>query len=103
MRNNKNSRISLFNFLVGLFSAVGVIVFLVYNIIYVNSLVVENNSLKEEMRRVSGNNNSLQAEIEYLTTYDKIKPAAEGNLKLAISKSKIKILTIEKSLINKNE
>jgi cell division protein FtsL len=103
MRNNNKNRISLFNFLIGLFSAVGVIVFLVYNIIYVNSLVVENNLLKEEIRRVSGTNNSLQAEIEYLTTYDKIKPAAEGNLKLTFLKQNIKILPIEKSQLVKTE
>ena len=97
MKNNRTSRISLFNFLVILFLGAGTIVFLVNNIIKVNTLVVDNNNVKEEINKTTNINNGLQTEIERITTFENIKSTAIDKLKLNVSLGKPKKLTINKS------
>lgn len=94
--NNKNS-ISLFNVLISIFVTAGVLVFFVYNIIHVNNLAVDINNNKIELGKQITVNNSLQTEIERLSTYDNIKPAAVDKLKLINISNKTKRIVINKS------
>lgn len=97
MRNKSGNRISLFNFLVILFLGAGTIVFLVNNIIRVNTLAVDNNNIKEEINKTTNINNGLNTEIERITTFDNIKTTAIDKLKLNVSLGKPKKITINKS------
>ena len=94
--NNKNS-ISLFNVLISIFVTAGVLVFFVYNIIHVNNLAVDINNNKIELGKQITVNNSLQTEIERLSTYDNIKPVAVDKLKLINISNKTKRIVINKS------
>ena len=97
MRKVKNRKISLFNVLVSIFLTAGVLVFFVYNIIHVNSLAVQMNNTKTDLQKQINVNNSLQNEIERLSTYDNIKPVAVDKLNLGNSLNRPKRIIINKS------
>jgi cell division protein FtsL len=94
-RNNR--KISLFNILVSIFLTAGVLVFLVYNIIHVNSIAFEINNNKTELGKQTNINNALQNEIERLSTFDNIKPIAVDKLKLNNLLNKPKRIVVNKS------
>jgi cell division protein FtsL len=96
MRKPKR-KISLFNFLIFIFTAAAVIILFVNNIIRVNSLSVENNKLREEYNSSVSVNNTLKTEIERLTTFDKIKPVAVDKLNMNYSNNKTKTIIINAS------
>jgi sensor domain CHASE-containing protein len=99
VRKIKTRKISLFNVVITIFLSSAVIVFFVYNIITVNSLVVENDALKTELNRTITVNNKLQTEIERLSSFDNIKPVAVDILGLNMPGFKPKKITISKSEI----
>lgn len=103
MKSYKNKGISLFNVLISIFITAGVLVFFVYNIIHVNSLAVEINNNKIELGKQISANNSLQTEIERLSTYDNIKPVAIDKLKMVNISNKIKTVVINKSDIDNSK
>lgn len=80
-----------------LFLTAGIIVFFVNNIIAVNSLVVNNNNIREDINKTVTSNNNLQTEIERMTNFDNIKNTAVDKLGLQYSNSKPKKITIERS------
>lgn len=97
MRQIKKKKISLFNLMILLFISAGIIVFFVNNIISVNSLVVENNTVQTEITKTVTVNNGLQTEIERLSNYDNIKNVASGKLGLKFPVTKPKKITVSKS------
>jgi cell division protein FtsL len=97
MRKPKNKKISLFNLLVMLFVSAGTIVFFVYNIITVNSLAVDINNVRSEISKNVTLNNTLQTEIERLSSYDNIKDVAADKLQLKFSQNKPKKVSINKT------
>lgn len=97
---NKANKISLFNFLVLTFILAGVIVFLVNNIIAVNRLAELNNEIRNELNKTVSFNNTLMTEIERLSAYNVIRPAASDKLKLNSPVSKPKKIVIPKSQQN---
>jgi len=103
MRRSKNTGISLFNVLVSIFITAGVLVFFVYNIIHVNALAVEINNNKIELNKQVSSNNTLQTEIERLSTYDNIKPVAIDKLKMVNISNKTKSIIIKKSDLESNK
>ena len=103
MKSYKNKGISLFNVLISIFITAGVLVFFVYNIIHVNALAVEINNNKIDLGKQIGANNSLQTEIERLSTYDNIKPVAIDKLKMLNISNKIKKIVINKSELDNSK
>jgi cell division protein FtsL len=101
MRNTRKKKISLFNVLIVLFTLAGIIVFFVYNIIKVNSLAVENNNIYTELNKAITLNNGLQTEVERLSTFENIKSTAVDKLKLALSSSKMKKISVSRSELDK--
>jgi len=101
MRKNKTRKISLFNVVIMIFFGSAVIVFFVYNIIKVNSLAMENDTLKTELNKIVTVNNKLQTEIERLSSFDNIRPVAVDVLGLNMPSLKPKRITISKSEIEK--
>jgi len=101
LKNRQQRKISLFNLMIMLFVTAGIIVFFVNNIIAVNSLVVNNNTLKEDINKTVTSNNNLQTEIERLTNFDNIKNTAVDKLGLQYSVNKPKKITIERSELDK--
>lgn len=97
MRSTKHRKISLFNLMVILFIAAGIIVFFVNNIIAVNALVVDNSDIQTAINKSITANNNLQTEIERLTNFDNIKNTAADKLGMKYSTSKPKKITIDKS------
>lgn len=97
MRNPKLRKISLFNLMVMLFIAAGIIVFFVNNIIAVNAIVVDNSNIQIAINKSITANNNLQTEIERLTNFDNIKNTAVEKLGMKYSTTKPKKITIEKS------
>ncbi|RPI15247.1 MAG: hypothetical protein EHM58_14555 [Ignavibacteriae bacterium] len=97
MRKPKNKNISLFNLLVILFVSAGIIVFFVYNIITVNNLAIDINNVRSEITKTVTVNNSLQTEIERLSSFDNIKNIAVDKLQLKFSTNKPKKVSINKS------
>ncbi|MGA2668448.1 MAG: hypothetical protein ABSF32_05970 [Ignavibacteria bacterium] len=100
MRNTRKKKISLFNVLIVLFTFAGIIVFFVYNIIKVNNLAVENNNIYTELNKAVTLNNGLQTEIERLSTFENIKSTAVDKLKLTLSSSKMKKISVNRSELN---
>ncbi len=80
-----------------MFVTAGVIIFFVYNIIAVNSLVVKNDNIRRDISKTVTINNNLQTEIERLSNFDNIKNIAVDKLGLKYSTSKPKKITIERS------
>jgi cell division protein FtsL len=97
MRSPKQRKISLFNLMVMLFIASGIIIFFVNNIIAVNSLVIDNSNIQTEVNKSVTFNNNLQTEIERLSNFDNIKNTAVDKLGLEYSTTQPKKITIEKS------
>ncbi|MCX7877865.1 MAG: hypothetical protein N2510_04390 [Ignavibacteria bacterium] len=97
MKEIKRRQISLFNLMVFLFSFAAVVIMTVNNIIRVNSLAAENNSLQNEIYRAVTLNNNLQTEIERLTTYENIKLRTD-ELGLRTSQVKPGKIVVEKNL-----
>jgi len=71
-----------------LFSAISV--FLINNIISVNTLNREISELKDNIGKVNNANNSYRIEIEKLSSYDRIKKIAEEKLNLKVYEGSVK-------------
>ena len=97
MRRPKQRKISLFNLMIMLFVAAGIIIFFVNNIIAVNSLVVDNANVQTEVSKSITFNNNLQTEIERLSNFDNIKNIAVDKLGLEYSITQPKKIMVEKS------
>jgi cell division protein FtsL len=97
MRKVKQKKISLFNLMIMLFIASGIIIFFVNNIIAVNNLVVVNNDIQTEITKTVTVNNGLQTEIERLSNFENIKNIAVYKLGLKYSTTKPKKITVDKS------
>lgn len=80
-----------------LFAAAGIIIFFVYNIIAVNSLVVDIANVQTEVSKSITINNNLQTEIERLSNFDNIKNTAVDKLGLEYSITQPKKITVQKS------
>ena len=103
MRRQKENKISLFNLLVFLIAFAGVIVFFVYNIIAVNTLAVDINNARNEIVKNITLNNTLQTEIERLSSYDNLKPAAVDKLQMKIPGNKPKKIVVGKSELESSQ
>ena len=97
MKKIKENSISLFNVVMSIFLTSGVLVLLVYNIIHVNNLAADINNTKIDLTKQINLNNSLQSEIERLSTYDNIKPVAVEKLKLGNVSKSAKWIIVNKS------
>ena len=75
-----------------------IVVFFVNNIIAVNSLVVTQNNIRNEINKTATVNNNLQTEIERLSNYDNLKPTTD-KLKLSFPADKPKKIIVQKSEI----
>ena len=84
-----------------LFITAGIIVFFVYNIIAVNSLVTDNAGIQTEINKTVTTNNNHQTDIERLTNFDNIKSTAIDKLGLQYSGSKPKKITVDNSELEK--
>lgn len=81
MRHEKTkNKISIFYSLIVLVLMSLVMIFLVNNIITVNKLSVENNSLRMEIKTIEQTNDFLITEIEKLQTYDRISRLSDQKL-----------------------
>lgn len=103
MKRQKENKISLFNLLVFLFAFAAVIVFFVYNIIAVNTLAVDINNTRNEIVKNITLNNTLQTEIERLSSYDNLKSTAVDKLQLKVSGNKPKKIVVGKSELEGNQ
>jgi cell division protein FtsL len=65
-------------------------VFLINNIIAVNKLIKEVNTVKDDILKANQINNSLKMEIEKLSSYDRVKKIAEEKLNLKIDELNIR-------------
>lgn len=74
------NKISIFYTLVVLVFMSLVMIFLVNNIVTVNSLSAENNKLRMEIKQIEQTNDFLITEIEKLQTYDRISRLSEQKL-----------------------
>lgn len=79
VENTKN-KISIFYTLIVLVLMSVVMIFLVNNIITVNALSSENNTLRMEIKQIEQTNDFLITEIEKLQTYDRISKLSEQRL-----------------------
>lgn len=90
-------KISLFNFLITLFTLSGITVLFVYNILEVNRLSIDNNNARIEINKSIAVNNMLQTEIERLSTFDKIKHVVVEKKQMSFPSNKFKKIVINKS------
>lgn len=65
-------------------------VFLINNIIAVNKLIKEVNTVKDDILKANQINNSLKMEIEKQSSYDRVKKIAEEKLNLKIDELNIR-------------
>ncbi len=100
---NSNKKISIFYFLIMLIVTSIIVVIYINNIVEVNRLAVENNSLREEIKNNMQVNDQLRTEAEKLSSFERIKSIAaerydlsyrenslDENNTIILSKSKLK-------------
>lgn len=98
-----SKKISVFYFLIMLIITSVLLVIYINNIISVNSLSVSNNALREEINQNVQNNDRLRAEVEQLSSYERIRAIAsekhglsykenstEEGSKIVLSRSELK-------------
>ena len=103
MRNKegKNRRLSLFNTLIAFAVICVLLVLYINNIIYVNTLSVKNNELKDEIKKTSQSNDILRTEIERLSSFERIKSIS--NEKMNIDVHEGAFTDKNKIIVNKSE
>lgn len=69
-------KISIFYFLIMLIITSVILVIYINNIIVVNNLLTSNNDLREEIRKHIQENEMLRADIEKMSSYDRINSLA---------------------------
>jgi len=95
-----NKKISIFYFLICLIITSVILVIYINNIIQVNQIMVRNNELKEELRKVIQKNEQLLTETEKLTSFERVNSLATEKLGLTYkdnSTIEAKNITIKKS------
>jgi len=100
MRNEKR-KISLFWVITFFLVLSSSSVFLINNIIAVNKLITEVNTVKDDIVKANQANNLLKMEIEKLSSYDRIKKIAEEKLNLKVDEMNMR--ENRKVLIKKTE
>jgi cell division protein FtsL len=65
-------------------------VFLINNIIAVNKLITEVNTIRDDISKVNQTNNLLKMDVEKLSSYDRIKKIAEEKLNLKVDDANIR-------------
>jgi len=76
-------------------------VFLINNIIAVNKLITEVNTIRDDISKVNQTNNLLKMDVEKLSSYDRIKKIAEEKLNLKVDDANIR--QNRKLIIKRNE
>ena len=98
-------KISVFYALLSLTLIAILIVFYINNIIASNNLSVETNKLKGDINDVKQTNDFLMTEVEKLSSFERIKQAAEERLNMVYSDSVIdegKVIILKKSDLESN-
>jgi cell division protein FtsL len=82
--NREKRKISLFWVITFFLLLSSSSVFLINNIIAVNKLITEVNSVRDDISKVNQTNNLLKMDVEKLSSYDRIKKIAEEKLNLKV-------------------
>ncbi len=89
MRANKAGKISLFYLIIAIILLSSLSVFLISNVIAINSLSREINIVKDNLGIASEMNNVLNIEIGKLSSFGRIKTIAEERLGMKVNESAI--------------
>lgn len=88
-KNRSKNKISIFYFLLFLIFTSVILVIYINNIIYVNQLSVDNNNLKEEIKKQVQTNDLLRTETEQLSSFERVKLIASEKFNLSYKESSI--------------
>jgi|GEM_PF-807739 len=89
LKKNRNKKISIFYFLIGMIMTSVILVIYISNIIYVNKLTVSNNEIKEEIKKNVQINSMLRTDAEKLSSFDRIKSIASEKFNLAYKENSV--------------
>lgn len=100
MNRKGSKKISIFYFLISIIITSVILVIYISNIIYVNSISVSNNELKEEIKKNIQINNMLRTDIEKLSSFERINSIASEKFSLSYRENSVdegKTIILKKS------
>ncbi|MBL8007808.1 MAG: hypothetical protein JNJ56_09770 [Ignavibacteria bacterium] len=100
MNRKPAKKISIFYFLISIIITSVILVIYISNIIYVNSISVSNNELKEEIKKNIQINNMLRTDIEKLSSFERINSIASEKFSLSYKENSVdegKTIILKKS------
>ncbi|MEO8209990.1 MAG: cell division protein FtsL [bacterium] len=88
-KSRSKNKISIFYFLIFLIVTSIILVIYINNIIYVNQLSIDNNNLKEEVKKNIQTNDLLRTETEKLSSFERVKSIASEKFNLSYRENSI--------------